>query len=71
MDPIPIQTVGNMRADFFAAGIEIILALSAVCAFADKMNVGCLVMAYKPRESLEYRIPRRKRSPPFAPSAPS
>jgi hypothetical protein len=57
-------TVGNMRADF-ADAIEIPRAFSATCAFADKINVGCLVMAYMPKEIVVYRVPKIKR--PMAP----
>jgi hypothetical protein len=61
----PVQilhpTVGNMRADF-AAAIEILRVFSATFAFADKINVGCLVIAYMPKETVDYRPPMNKKA---------
>jgi hypothetical protein len=55
-------TVSNMRADF-AAAIEIPRTFSATCAFAEKINAGCLIMAYMPKETVDYRATRKRRPP--------
>jgi hypothetical protein len=61
-EQIKKPTVGNTRADFGAA-IEIPREFSGTCMFPERINVGCLVMAYKPTEIVEYRVPRKTTRP--------